>query len=601
MSLLEKARSALAQPLEFDGLAVQIVSELEISALTEMPGLLEYISEVLQDRQGASTAKILAFELLVRCSEVPIFLEAVAEVMIRDLYKVACHEFLLSKGESSFFENPQISKSFVKALSKRFMWMFATNLEAWATAVNSSSQNRLYRYFQRATRKGICTDVKDTRINHSLCRQLKDELSYLPFLAKRCYDAISNSRIDFEEIGRLLTALENYSKLVKSYAKLPELDAVCLHAYYVSVVDLTLTKETLEDFVENQRPLLNGRANKAKIKSSDDFNRVVGRRLVNVPIDFALLRPIVKTDVRTQLSFICTPEPSSKHQPLEDLPSPPLKRHLTVLNSPQFSVSIQEKIRIQVRSKQKSRISKYQNSLLSNESLQSNLEQDLSAVKEHVDMKMYEMNTLKKIIYSQDVHRTELMNSKKLLESAEAKLVALKLEFEETVSKIEEYKEKRKKASHIQDTPVQVKYVDAILPLREAIQDMQEAEGVEFSPQMSENYDMVEAEFTMSQAINEFKVNQHANYEAEIKATDSPPINVNWPNPASGNDSFEIPNEGVSRRRMNHSITVKSFMSQRNITPSSSAPVTPKRRDIQGEFDPLWPVYNVLADPQRFE
>mmetsp|Transcript_1680 Transcript_1680/g.3598 ORF Transcript_1680/g.3598 Transcript_1680/m.3598 type:complete len:600 (+) Transcript_1680:61-1860(+) len=597
MSLLEKARSALALPLEFDGIVAQIVSLLDIEPLKEVPALIEFIAEVFQDEHASPTCKILAFELLCRCTVVPIFLEAVSEGMIRDLYKVACNETFIAKAQSSFFDSPKLTKRFVKALSKRFVWMFVTSLQHWVEFQGGGVENRLYRYLQRSIRKGMSNDVPEPLENLELSRLLKEELSYCNYLIERGLNSIRRSAVDFEEVGKLELAISNYKKKIDRYASLQELDPPCLHAYYLSVLDLCKTLDELEDFQKNERPMLQGRSNKANIRSSEDFDKVVGRRLLDVPVDYALLKPVLKT--RDENIVQCPSplaEPPTKPPPNIDPPSPTIKRQLNILHSAQFTVSIQEKLRIQ-----KNRMAKFQRSLLSNDSMQNSLEQDLNAAKEHIDMKMYEMNTLKKIIYSQDVHRTELATAKKELEACSSLLENLRVEFESKVAIIEELKAKRKARAQVHDTPVQIKFIDCSLPLRDAIQDLNESIGADFNSQMSEGYDLgVEAECTLTNSINEFKVNLHGNYEAELKTTESPPLVINWPNAASGQDLVEVPNEGSYRKRMNQSIIVKSFMSHRDDVSSSSAPVTPKGKVVVGENDPTpWHVFKVNGDSKR--
>lgn len=100
-----------------------------------------------------------------------------------------------------------------------------------------------------------------------------------------------------------------------------------------------------------------------------------------------------------------------------------MPRELTVLNTPQFTVSLEEKIRIQVRPRQKRRMNIIIKSLFANEGLQSSLELELGTLKEHFDMKRYELSTLKKIIYPQDVRRTELPIAERLLEDSTAGLI----------------------------------------------------------------------------------------------------------------------------------------------------------------------------------
>jgi hypothetical protein len=557
MLLFEIARRALAHPLEFEGLIGQIVAELEAASYEELSELLDIITEAIQNTRAAPSSKLLAFELLDRCTVVSAFLASVSERSIRDLYKLACHELLLEKSDRSFFEGCGIPRSLVKVLSRRFVNNFAQGLERWSASQETGG--RLTRYLQRAIRKGMTLDTRVKETDLDLSRQLIEELKPCEVLVKRCYLAISRALVDFEEVSKLTSTTISYKKHLDRYAKLAELDAVSLHGYYLAVVDLGSAHESLESFVAKERPKLRGNT-KVRVKSKEEFDRLIGRRVVVVPFDSAVVKSIVKKHKHSFVRLETTLLPEAKGQPQVDPPSPRMPRELTVLNTPQFSVSLEENIRIQVRSRQKRRINSLLKALLANEGLQSSLELDLSTVKEHVDMKQYEMSTLKKIIYDQDVHRTELRIAQRLLQESAAKFDSLNAEFAECVSLIEERKVLQKLKARLQDTPVQVKFMEGRQPLK-YLKDLSAPESLEIS-----------AEPSLSNAINEFKSNLHTNYHADFKVSESPPLVINSPNAAAGVDfvlqpeeesktpeHYRVESDGVSLTGQLASLTLKQF------------------------------------------
>jgi hypothetical protein len=524
MFLFEIARRALSHPLEFEELTGQIVAELEAASYKESSELLDIIIEALQNTQAAPSSKLLAFELLDRCTVVSAFLAAVSERSIRNLYKLACHEYLLQTSDSSFFEGCDIPRSLVKVLSRRFVSNFAQGLERWSAS--QETDGRLYRYLQRAIRKGMTLDTRAKETDLDLSSQLTEELRPCEVLVQRCYQAISRTLVDFEEVSKLALTILSYKKHIDRYAKLTELDAVSLHGYYLAVVDLGSAHESLKSLVAKERPELTDNK-KVKVRSKEEFDRLIGRRTVVVPFDSAVVKSIVKKHKDQFLRLETTLSPEAKGQPQVDPPSPGMPRELTVLNTPQFTVSLEEKIMIQVRPRQKRRMNILIKSLFANEELQSSLELDLGTFKEHVDMKRYEMSTLKKIIYDQDVHRTELPIAERLLEDSIARLDSLKAEFAQCISLVEERKVLQRQRARLQDTPVQIKFIEGRQPLK-YLKDSSDPETFEISAEPS-------------LPMNEFKSNLH--YPSDFKVPESPPLVINSPNAAAGVDVVAQPEE----------------------------------------------------------
>jgi hypothetical protein len=345
MSLSKKAHSALGQPLQFDSLVALIIDQLTSADQAEISGLVRFIAEVFEDDQTTPTSKLLAFELLDRCTVVPACLSAVSDGILRDLYVLACNEFSLGKSDRSFFESPSISRRFSRALSRQFVFRFLCSLKAWADVEGMRLESRFYRYLQRATRKGMISDLNSSQVDRGLCTVLTAELKHWQLIVQQCSQAVTSA--DFAEANRLLVEVQGYRRHINRDVDLDVLDCVSLHGCYLARVDLACATDSLETFIAKAR----GSGENRELSSRQQFDAVVGRKLLEVPIDFALLKPIVRSPKLPEGKATPSPAPEAKASPSASPPSPQTKRKLTVLNSPQFTAALHEKIRVQVRSR----------------------------------------------------------------------------------------------------------------------------------------------------------------------------------------------------------------------------------------------------------
>jgi hypothetical protein len=195
------------------------------------------------------------------------------------------------------------------------------------------------------------------------------------------------------------------------------------------MVGLASATDCLETFIAKARWSGESR----EVTSRQQFDAVVGRNLVDVPIDSALLKPILRPHKLSEVQIPQSPAPVAKASPSAGPHSPQINRKQTELNTPQFTAPLQEQIRVLVRSMQKRRIVTYERALINNDGLLSSLEIELKEVNEHVEMKRFEFNTLKKFIHSQDCYRTDLVGIKEQLQVSNRRLSQLTEQLEGSI------------------------------------------------------------------------------------------------------------------------------------------------------------------------